>query len=76
MIEALVGLAARSGATTVIAHTLPENNASNGALRAEGFGFSGQVLDPEDGPVWRWGKRLERGADDGASGATLASPSA
>src|SRR5688572_33475254 len=52
MIAALVALAGRSGAATVFALTLPEENASNGALRGEGFGFAGEVVDPEDGLVW------------------------
>lgn len=38
----------------VIAHTLPEANASTQVLRKCGFEFVGEVVDPEDGPVWRW----------------------
>jgi RimJ/RimL family protein N-acetyltransferase len=38
----------------VIAQTLPEPNASNGLLKKLGFGFSGAVMDPEDGKVWEW----------------------
>jgi len=40
------------------AHTLPEANASTHVLRKCGFVHIGGVVDPEDGPVWRW----ERGA--------------
>jgi ribosomal-protein-alanine N-acetyltransferase len=36
------------------AHTLPESNASTHVLRKCGFQFIGTVVDPEDGPVWRW----------------------
>ena len=54
IIRALVALAGGAGARTVFACTLPEENASNGALRREGFGFAGEVTDPEDGVVWRW----------------------
>ncbi len=36
------------------AHTLPESNASTHVLRKCGFEFIGTVVDPEDGPVWRW----------------------
>jgi len=36
------------------AHTLPEPNASTHVLRKCGFGHLGEVIDPEDGPVWRW----------------------
>ena len=54
MISALVELAAHSGALTILAHTLPETNASNVALRRQGFRFVDEVIDPDDGPVWRW----------------------
>ena len=37
-----------------IAHTLPEENASNKALRRNGFVYAGEVIDPEDGLIWRW----------------------
>lgn len=57
MIAALSALALQSGASTVLAHTLAETNASNGALRRQGFSFGGEVVDPEDGAVWRWEKR-------------------
>ncbi len=57
MISALVELAGRSGASAVIAHTLAQTNASNRALTAQGFSFCGDVVDPEDGPVWRWARR-------------------
>jgi len=38
----------------VRAHTLPERNASTSVLTACGFKFLGEVMDPEDGLVWRW----------------------
>ncbi len=38
----------------VVAHTLPHEGASPGILRKLGFTFAGEVVDPEDGPVWRW----------------------
>lgn len=37
-----------------IAHTLPEESASTRALRRNGFVHAGEVIDPEDGLVWRW----------------------
>jgi RimJ/RimL family protein N-acetyltransferase len=37
----------------VIAHTLPEHNASNHILRKLGFVFAGDALD-RDTPAWRW----------------------
>jgi ribosomal-protein-alanine N-acetyltransferase len=39
---------------TVRAHTLPENNASTRVLTKCGFERIGEVMDPEDGLVWRW----------------------
>ena len=52
-VAALVEIAVGEGARPV-ALTLPEENASNKALRRNGFGFAGEVVDPEDGLVWRW----------------------
>jgi RimJ/RimL family protein N-acetyltransferase len=43
----------------VRAHTLPEPNASTRVLTKCGFHYIGEVVDPEDGLVWRWEK--ERG---------------
>jgi ribosomal-protein-alanine N-acetyltransferase len=40
----------------VIAHTLPELNASTRVLSRCGFARLGEVMDPEDGLVWRWEK--------------------
>jgi RimJ/RimL family protein N-acetyltransferase len=58
MAAALVEIAAAAGAPLAIAHTLPEENASNRALRRNGFTFAGEVDDPEDGLIWRWEKCL------------------
>jgi RimJ/RimL family protein N-acetyltransferase len=44
----------------VRAHTLPEPNASTRVLTKCGFANIGEVMDPEDGPVWRWER--QRGA--------------
>ncbi len=51
---ALVTFALGAGATLVRAHTRPENDASAGVLLACGFERKGEVVDPEDGLVWRW----------------------
>jgi len=51
---ALVSYAFDHGAQLVRAHTLPLPNASSHVLRKCGFQFVGDVLDPDDGPVWRW----------------------
>jgi RimJ/RimL family protein N-acetyltransferase len=38
----------------VVAHTLPEKNASGRVLQKVGLVNVGEVMDPEDGKVWRW----------------------
>ena len=56
---ALVRFAAADPRVRLVrAHTLPEANASTRVLRKCGFVHVGGVVDPDDGPVWRW----ERGA--------------
>jgi RimJ/RimL family protein N-acetyltransferase len=57
MAGSLVGIATGAGAALVIAHTLPQENASNKALRRNGFAYAGEVEDPDDGTVWRWERR-------------------
>ena len=37
-----------------LAHTLPESNPSTRVLEKCGFSHAGTVVDPVDGPVWRW----------------------
>ena len=51
---ALVEFAYKSGAKRVCAHTLPVLGPSASVLTACGFQKVGEVIDPEDGPVWRW----------------------
>ena len=54
----LTDYAFRSGAVCVVrAHTRPHNNASTRVLTKCGFERVGEVIDPEDGLVWRWEKR-------------------
>jgi RimJ/RimL family protein N-acetyltransferase len=58
--HALVAHAFGSGLVQrVRAHTLPTKNASTRVLTKCGFQRIGDVVDPDDGPVWRW----ERGAN-------------
>ncbi len=47
---------ADSRVTHVGAHTLPEINASTQVLAKCDFKHIGEVIDPEDGLVWRWEK--------------------
>jgi [ribosomal protein S5]-alanine N-acetyltransferase len=55
MAEQLVTLASQSPEVRhIIAHTLPEANASTRILTKIGMRFVGDVVDPHDGPVWRW----------------------
>ncbi len=55
MARALLRVAFASQAVrSVVAHTLPEANASTRVLARLGFSFVGPRLDPEDGRVWRW----------------------
>jgi RimJ/RimL family protein N-acetyltransferase len=52
---ALVAFAFDSGLVELVrAHTLPAANASTRVLAKCGFRHVGEVVDPDDGPVWRW----------------------
>jgi RimJ/RimL family protein N-acetyltransferase len=55
--RALVAYAFNTGRVSIVrAHTLPEPNASTRVLAKCGFNRVGEVIDPEDGRVWRWEK--------------------
>jgi RimJ/RimL family protein N-acetyltransferase len=55
--EALTSYAFSSGKVHMVrAHTRPESNASTKILTKCGFQYIGEVLDAEDGLVWRWEK--------------------
>lgn len=43
-----------------VAHTLAEESASTAVLRRCGFAKVSELLDPEDGAVWRWEADLAR----------------
>lgn len=59
--EALTAYAlSREDVCLVRAHTSPEPNASTRVLTKCGFRCLGDVMDPEDGLVWRWEKASER----------------
>ena len=38
----------------VVAHTLPEENASTRVLKKNSFKFSGEIEHEHDGLIWRW----------------------
>lgn len=53
--KALTAYAFSTGQVQIVrAHSRPEANASTRVLGKCGFKFVGGVVDPEDGPVWRW----------------------
>ena len=54
----LVEIALAANLEGVRAHTLPEENASTRVLVANGLVRTGDIVDPEDGPVWRWEREL------------------
>ncbi|MBI5384543.1 MAG: GNAT family N-acetyltransferase [Verrucomicrobia bacterium] len=45
------------------AHTLPTANASTRVLTKNGFARVGEVVDPEDGRVWRWERTTNKLGD-------------
>lgn len=53
---------------TLIAHTLPEENASTRILRKHGFQRDGLATDPDVGEVWRWKRAKGLEASDQAPG--------
>ncbi len=65
--QALTAYAFSSGkVSTVRAHTLSESNASSRVLAKCGFQRIGEVMDPEDGLVWRWEKDIQAADEPGA----------
>lgn len=61
---ALVAFASADGRTHLVrAHTKPGPNPSTGVLTRCGFRHVGEVIDPEDGLVWRWERAPDRTAD-------------
>ncbi|MEX0613544.1 MAG: GNAT family N-acetyltransferase [Pirellulales bacterium] len=65
--EALVIFASGSARVRLVrAHPLPEPNASTRVLAKCGFRRIGEVIDPEDGLVWRWEKDIEAAAEPGS----------
>jgi len=58
--RALADYAFATDAVQIVrAHTLPENGASARVLTTCGFVRVGEVVDPEDGLVWRWELRQQ-----------------
>lgn len=55
----MIAIARAQGLRGVIAHTLPQENASTAVLLHNGFARDGLAQDPDEGVVWRW--RLDLG---------------
>ena len=66
MADALVRMARASARQVAVvrAHTLAERNASCRVLEKVGFEHAGSIMDPEDGPVWRWEQPVPHDGDD------------
>ena len=54
----MLAVARYGGVTLVLAHTLPEHNASTKVLQKCGFAWVGEIHDPNEGIVWRWERAL------------------
>lgn len=54
----LVEIACAEGAAGTLAHTMPEVNASTRVLVANSFTRTKEFVDPDDGLVWRWERKL------------------
>ena len=59
-VRELITRARITGLRTVVAHTLPHESPSTNVLTRCGFTQVGEVLDPDDGLVWRWELQLGR----------------
>ena len=54
VVAVLVERARTAGIPLVSAHTLAEENASVAVLRRSGFTQTAEIVDPDEGPIWRW----------------------
>ena len=54
VVQELIQRARQAGLRAVIAHTLAEENASTKVLERCGFTRTAELIDPDEGPVWRW----------------------
>ena len=52
--EQLISIAKNEGVTSIVAHTLPEENASTAVLRRNRFELQRTIEDPKDGWIWAW----------------------
>lgn len=54
VVRELLSRARAAGLRTVIAHTLAETSASTSVLERCDFERVEELIDPDDGAVWRW----------------------
>jgi GNAT superfamily N-acetyltransferase len=59
VVRQLLDRARKAGVHVVWAHTLPEENPSTKVLGRCGFVRTGEIQDPDDGPIWRWELELK-----------------
>lgn len=60
VVHRLVEVARREGLRAVVAHTLAEENASTKVLIRCGFARVDEIIDPDEGPIWRWEIQLQQ----------------
>lgn len=54
VVAIMVERARAAGVPLISAHTLAEENASVAVLRKSGFAQTEEIVDPDEGPIWRW----------------------
>jgi [ribosomal protein S5]-alanine N-acetyltransferase len=54
VVRELIERARRAGLQSVVAHTLAEENASTKVLARCGFTRIAELIDPDEGRIWRW----------------------
>lgn len=59
VVRELVKRARVAGLRIVFAHTLAAESASTSVLARSGFVQVSELIDPDEGPVWRWELHLE-----------------
>ena len=62
VVRELAGRARAAGLRMVLAHTLAAESASASVLARCGFAKVAELIDPGEGPVWRWELNLEHHA--------------
>ena len=62
VVRELVRRARVAGLQMVFAHTLAAESASTSVLTRCGFAKVAELIDPDEGPVWRWELRLDENA--------------